>query len=299
MNDAFKNRSEILFLYDCKWANPNGDPLDENKPRIDEETEKCIVTDVRLKRTTRDEWQSWGEVLWVSGENVNPEERRKELGIERKEDALKFLDVRLFGAVIPMKDRADTSYTGPVQFRFGSSLHPVKVVYQQGTAAFTTKDAQQRSFREEYLVPYALICFYGVANENAAKITGASEEDMKKLLKGMWLGTKNLVTRSKMEHNPRLLVRIVYREGSNWHIGELDSYLKLVTEVDEKSIRDVSQVSLDVTELLKVLDQHRDRIERIELKEDGRLKLLHDKERIDLTQRLQQMGFEVEVVDLP
>ncbi len=114
---------------------------------------------------------------------------------------------------------------------------------------------------------------------------------MKKLLKGMWLGTKNLVTRSKMEHNPRLLVRIVYREGSNWHIGELDSYLKLVTEVDEKSIRDVSQVSLDVTELLKVLDQHRDRIERIELKEDGRLKLLHNKERIDLTQKLQADGF--------
>ncbi|MFN3781589.1 MAG: type I CRISPR-associated protein Cas7, partial [Candidatus Kapaibacteriota bacterium] len=35
---AIQNRSEILFLYDVKDANPNGDPVDENKPRIDEET---------------------------------------------------------------------------------------------------------------------------------------------------------------------------------------------------------------------------------------------------------------------
>ena len=31
-----KNRSEILFLYDIVDNNPNGDPLDSNKPRIDE-----------------------------------------------------------------------------------------------------------------------------------------------------------------------------------------------------------------------------------------------------------------------
>ena len=31
-------RSELIFCYDIKDANPNGDPLDSNKPRIDEET---------------------------------------------------------------------------------------------------------------------------------------------------------------------------------------------------------------------------------------------------------------------
>ncbi|MGQ9847017.1 MAG: type I CRISPR-associated protein Cas7, partial [Bacteroidales bacterium] len=39
---------------DVTDANPNGDPVDENKPRIDEETGVNIVTDVRLKRTIRD-----------------------------------------------------------------------------------------------------------------------------------------------------------------------------------------------------------------------------------------------------
>ncbi|MCX7813834.1 MAG: type I-B CRISPR-associated protein Cas7/Csh2 [Pseudothermotoga sp.] len=297
MAEAFKNRSEILFIYDVKWANPNGDPLDENKPRIDEETEKCIVTDVRFKRTIRNELQGWGETLWVSGESVNPEQRTKDLGIEKKEDALKLLDVRLFGAVIPMKQKADTSYTGPVQFRFGTSMHAVKVVFQQGTAAFATETAQQRSFREEYLIPYALICFYGIANENAAKITGATEEDMQKLLKAIWNGTKNLITRSKMEHNPRLLIRVVYKEGFHWHIGELDSYLKLVSDVEDKSIRDVSQVCIDITELLNKLIQNKEKIERIEYKEDGRLKLVLNGEHTELSSALKNS--EIQAVNLP
>lgn len=52
--NIIKNRSEILFIYDVKDANPNGDPVDENKPRIDEETGINYITDVRLKRTIRD-----------------------------------------------------------------------------------------------------------------------------------------------------------------------------------------------------------------------------------------------------
>lgn len=292
------NRSEILFLYDVKWANPNGDPLDENKPRIDEETEKCIVSDVRLKRTIRDEWQSWGEKIWVSGEAVNPDKRRKDLGIEKKEDALQCLDVRLFGAVIPISQQGDTSYTGPVQFRPGTSLHAVKVVFQQGTAAFTSKEsAQQRSFREEYLLPYALISFYGIANENAAKITKANDEDIQKLLKAIWDGTKNLITRSKMEHNPRLLMRVVYKEGKNYHIGELDSYIKLQTNSEEKSIRDISEVAIEISPLLEKLNQNKERIEKIELKQDSKLKLIKNSIETNLVQELTQMS--IQVVTLP
>jgi len=48
-----KNRNEFVFLYDIKNGNPNGDP-DENRPRIDDATKHCYVTDVRLKRFVRD-----------------------------------------------------------------------------------------------------------------------------------------------------------------------------------------------------------------------------------------------------
>jgi hypothetical protein len=46
-------RAEILFFYDAKLRNPNGDP-DENRPRKDELTERIFVTEFRLKRTIRD-----------------------------------------------------------------------------------------------------------------------------------------------------------------------------------------------------------------------------------------------------
>ena len=44
MSEIVSNRSEIVFLYDVKDSNPNGDPLDENKPRIDEENMLNLVT---------------------------------------------------------------------------------------------------------------------------------------------------------------------------------------------------------------------------------------------------------------
>lgn len=50
--------SEILFIYDCKECNPNGDPDNENKPRKDLLKERLLVSDVRLKRYIRDYFQN-------------------------------------------------------------------------------------------------------------------------------------------------------------------------------------------------------------------------------------------------
>ena len=49
------NKKEILFLWDGQNWNPNGDFLRDNMPRNDERTEAAEVTDVRIKRTIRDE----------------------------------------------------------------------------------------------------------------------------------------------------------------------------------------------------------------------------------------------------
>lgn len=53
-NGIIKNNSEILFIYDAKMCNPNGDPDDENKPRMDYDRNINLVSDVRLKRYIRD-----------------------------------------------------------------------------------------------------------------------------------------------------------------------------------------------------------------------------------------------------
>ena len=170
------NRSELLFLYDLNDANPNGDPLDENKPRIDEETETNIVTDVRLKRTIRDYINSkYDDDIFVKekasekGEGIQDAKARAKDYLpndnyESIDEAKKVLnqeilnsciDVRLFGATIPLdvkiknKNKSGSSiFTGPVQFRMGRSLHKVDLKHIKGTGAFASTDGKtQKTFR--------------------------------------------------------------------------------------------------------------------------------------------------------
>lgn len=241
------NRSEILFLYDMADANPNGDPLDDNKPRLDEETEINLVTDVRLKRTIRDylhDFKNEGifikEIHDVDGNVQDAKQRAMDYSStgskydsinEAKEDLKKniiseCIDVRLFGATIPIevkKKKSSVTLTGPVQFRMGRSLNKVEIQHIKGTGAFASgKGKEQKTFREEYIVPYSLIAFYGVVNENAAKWTNLTDDDIHLLLEGIWNGTKNLVSRSKFGQSPRFLIQIEYNED-NYFIGDLNN----------------------------------------------------------------------------
>ncbi|TAJ45001.1 type I-B CRISPR-associated protein Cas7/Csh2 [Methanofollis fontis] len=273
--ETIKNRSELIFLYDIKWGNPNGDPMDENRPRFDEERSVAIVTDVRLKRTVRDYLQDVkGQILWVSGDPVTPKKRAEELQITSVEDAVsKCIDVRLFGVVIPAEGRgtSESSLTGPVQFRFGRTLNKTRPVYMQGTAAFASDEKdKQRSFRDDHMIPYGLIAFYGIINQNAAKATGMSDEDRDALLDGIWNGTRNLITRSKMEQLPRFLLNVVYKEG-NYHIGELDAGITISVAMPEEDVRSIAELTLNFDGLAATLVGAKDQIERIEYRYDKRI----------------------------
>lgn len=46
-------RSQIIFLYDSSWDQPNGDPM-TGLPRYDVSSELALVSDVRIKRYIRD-----------------------------------------------------------------------------------------------------------------------------------------------------------------------------------------------------------------------------------------------------
>jgi len=170
MMSVVDKRSELVFLYDIKDANPNGDPLDANKPRIDEETGINLVTDVRLKRTIRDYFFDYKGYDGTNGKDIFVREKENEDGSiqdgktrakDFEENPKKVLDecidVRLFGGVIPLTGDSIT-YTGPVQFQMGRSLHPVELKYIKGTGAFASGAGKsKKTFREEYVVPYSLI----------------------------------------------------------------------------------------------------------------------------------------------
>jgi len=319
MSDVIKNRSEILFLYDVKDSNPNGDPLDENKPRIDEETMRNIVTDVRLKRTIRDYLNKYKnkEIFVKSVKNEDGSirtrlNRLEDLKITTKNDVIeKCIDVRLFGATIAVKDKKkkeDTdekekksiTFTGPVQFKIGRSLHRVNPKFIKGTTVFPGDDEKikyQGTFTEMYVLPYSLICFYGVVNENAAKDTKLTEEDVKSLLDGLWNGTKNLITRSKVGQMPRLLLKINYKE-KNYHIGDLNALMKLESDKREEEIRDASDYTLNVTSLLRALSDNRDKVKDVDLSIDPVLQFTCDGKPAPLGEILQSCGLTVNTLRL-
>lgn len=327
MSDVIKNRSEVVFLYDIKDANPNGDPLDENKPRIDEEMGINIVTDVRLKRTIRDYLMNFKqqeifvrEIIYDKEGHIQDAKLRAKdfvdlIGDEKPEEKeiitqfingekiykksievikdnirqniiKKAIDIRLFGATIPLEFqqkeviekisnpiKSSVTLTGPVQFRIGRSLHKVEMKHIKGTGAFASKSgATQKTFREEDILPYSLIGFYGIINENAAKHTQLTEDDVTLLLDGVWNGTKNLISRSKAGQMPKLLLKVNYIE-ENYHIGDLDRQIKLKSEKRDEEIRDISDVKLDANELVQTLNENKDKIESIDMKIGDRVNI--------------------------
>ncbi len=277
-------KSEILFLYDITDANPNGDPNDENKPRIDEETGFNIVTDVRLKRTIRDYFKDYKgyngekdkdifvrEIQLKDGYIQTGMVRASDFNNEADAIITQCIDIRLFGGVIPLKGDSIT-YTGPVQFQMGRSLHRVSLNFIKGTGAFaSTKDKKNKAFREEYILPYSFIAFHGIINPKAAEETGLSEADIDLLIEGIWEGTKNLISRSKFGQMPRLLLKIDYKD--NFFIGDLHKLVAMSSDMEDEQVRNLDDFILDISKLNSKLATNKDRIAGVKLRKDDNLRL--------------------------
>ena len=85
MTELIKNNYDFLFIYDASLCNPNGDPDQENKPRMAYDTNTNLVTDVRLKRYIRDYLKNEGIKIFVDmeGHNKVSVDSKLELEIER------------------------------------------------------------------------------------------------------------------------------------------------------------------------------------------------------------------------
>jgi CRISPR-associated protein Csh2 len=297
MENVIQNRSEILFLYDVKDGNPNGDPVDENKPRIDEETNENIVTDVRLKRTIRDYLYEYKnqeifirEIRKEDSNLITKEERMKQLG---KDSIInKCIDIRLFGSTTAVENQT-LALTGPVQFKFGRSLHKVDLTYIKGTTVMPSgQEKKQGTFTERYILPYSLIAFYGIVNENAAKMQNIplTNNDIDLMMEGIWNGTKNLISGTKFGQMPRLLMQVIYKENQNFFIGELDKYISIQSDLQDEALRDISDLKIDITKLVNVLKNHQDKIESIKYKVDERVNFVLDGKDITLSEALKGLS---------
>ena len=286
-----KNRREYLFFYDVTDANPNGDPMNENRPRIDEDIGICFVTDTRLKRIIRDELKDMGNEIFIR------EERTEDGKLKTKEDLLKLykggdydevlkrcIDIRLFGGTFAIGNNNAKSFTGPVQFKFGRSLHKVNPVLVKGTTVMPSKAQKgQGTMTDFYIIPYGFFCFYGIANEKASEDTNLTDEDLSRMTKAMWYGIKgstDVISRSKFGHMPRLLIEVIYKENGKFHIGELNKRvsIKKPENLDDLAIRDVEDFELDLSNLKDAVQNYKDRIEKVSYAIDDRLKLAEGSE---------------------
>jgi len=269
---------EILLLYEAKNCNPNGDPDHDNRPRIDQATGINYVTDVRLKRFIRDYISNqYGEdyvfVNLHEGRHVTSDDRAKHFGIKTAEDAAnKFFDVRLFGVLIPergeKKSVGSIALTGPVQFAWGYSLHPVEIIgfpritsIFQGRAASETV-AEAGTMGLDWRVYYSLIAFYGVISGKRAKVAHLENRDLMAfdnlLIQALALEP---TTRSKIPEKLLLYLRIEYSQ-EGFLIGDLRDFINVTSK---QQIRKFTDLEIDFSPLLRVLTENKDKIKAIYL----------------------------------
>jgi len=289
-------KKEILFLWDGENWNPNGDMLNSNAPRVDEETGVAEATDVRIKRTIRDELikKEGANSVFIKeykrDENVldcKTAIRENEINIKQSKAELekeildRFIDIRAFGGVLPISDKdemkkdkaittAGVQFTGAVQFRMSKSLHKVSINHIKGTGAFASnyhesdakKQKQQATFREEDYLSYALFATYGIMDNYNATKTGFSEDDAQKIIDALWYGTKNLITRSKMGQTPRFMLIITYKDDT--FAGDLNNSIDFEGKKDDEAIRSINDYIIDLSRLKAKLNRYKNAIEKIE-----------------------------------
>jgi CRISPR-associated protein Csd2 len=215
-----KRRQDFVLLFEVTDGNPNGDPDAGNLPRVDPETMQGLVTDVALKRKVRD-WVDMAHgteeryAIYVQHGAFLADTRTRALA-ERGQRESKtgnpdvntarawmcdaFFDIRMFGAVMSMKEANAGQVRGPVQLTFARSIDPiVPLDHSIVGPAQNGKDVNRQdsdgqatnygTMGRKSNVPYGLYRAHGFFNPHFAGQTGVDEADLALLwqaLINMW-----------------------------------------------------------------------------------------------------------------
>jgi len=210
---SLEYKIDFAVIFSVKNANPNGDPLNGNRPRTDYEG-FGEVSDVCLKRKIRDRMQDAGHAIFVQSDekkidgmpNLKARAESEEFGLGK--DALKidkekpdkkgktaklacdkWLDVRAFGQLFAFgKGEDDASgvsipIRGPVTIQSAFSVEPVSVTSIQIVKSVNAEEAKGKSdissdrMGMKHRVDGAFYVTYGSMNPQLAERTGFSNND--------------------------------------------------------------------------------------------------------------------------
>lgn len=180
-------KHDALLLFDAIDSNPNGDPDNAGKPRVDYDTGHGIVSDASIKRKIRDSVQlrvSEGlisqdrNLIFIRrGVSLNEQleaayaqlgqaipSKAKEATPEHVSAATAYMkehyyDVRMFGAVLSTGNAPGDKVTGPLTVGIARSLDPVVPMELGITRTASTKEENRDNASQmgsKTVVPYGL-----------------------------------------------------------------------------------------------------------------------------------------------
>lgn len=186
--NALNYKVDFMGLISVTHANPNGDPLNGGRPRIDS-AGYGFITDVCLKRKLRNRLADMNKRIFVS-----PPQQEDDT-LERRASAItastkaafasaacrKWFDVRTFGQVFAFSGRRGTvSVRGPVTIQHAFSVDPVVIEEVFTTRCINSSSQKKRAsdtLGSRSYVQYGLYIMKGSICAGIAQKTGFSEQD--------------------------------------------------------------------------------------------------------------------------
>ncbi len=198
-----QNKIDFVVLVKVENANPNGDPLNGNRPRTTY-SGNGEISDVCIKRKIRNRLQDMGENLFVQSSERSDDgytslsERASKTITNYKDNddyaiqaCEKWIDVRSFGQVFAFKssdkkESVSVGVRGPVSIHQAISCSPVDINSMQITKSVNsepTKDGKKTSdtMGTKHYIDFGLYEIKGSINVQMAEKTGFSEEDAEKI----------------------------------------------------------------------------------------------------------------------
>lgn len=195
--ESIRNKVDFAVAVYVEGANPNGDPLNGNRPRT---TINGLgeISDVCVKRKLRNRLQDEGQKIFVQSADRADDgmkslrDRAEPLIKANGKDSDKFVtaacaewfDVRAFGQLFAFKssssDGVSIGIRGPVSIRPAISAKPVNITSTQITKSVNSETKDKKSsdtMGMKYRVDSGLYLIRGSINPQLAKKTGFSEAD--------------------------------------------------------------------------------------------------------------------------
>lgn len=232
---TIENKIDFAVILSVKNANPNGDPLNGNRPRENYDGHGEI-SDVCLKRKIRNRMQDLGEAVFVQSDDRSNDSckslkdradsckplaeaiKKKNTELAVKTACEEWIDVRSFGQLFAFKGSdASIGIRGPVSLHPAFSVDTVDISSIQITKSVNSTPSEKRgsdTMGMKHRVDFGLYVFYGSVNCQLAEKTGFSDADAEVLKKALCTLFENDASSARPEGSMEVC-RVVWWRHNN------------------------------------------------------------------------------------